>query len=181
MSSPSSNIPVSAPSRRRRILVGVRAASTVVLLVALYYLLPLSTRPGGMTLVTLVLGLVLIAALIVWQLRAIVHARHPGLRAVETLAVVIPTFLLMFAAGYFVASEAQPAAFSEVLTRTGALYFTITVFATVGFGDISPVSDGTRIVVCLQMLLDLLLLGIVLQAILGAVRRGQARAASTEE
>jgi voltage-gated potassium channel len=104
--------------------------------------------------VTPLIGLAAIAGPIIWQIRAIVQARHPGLRAVETLAVVIPTFLLLFAAGYFLASEAQPAVFSEPLTRTDALYFTITVFATVGFGDISPVSEGTRIVVSIQMLAD---------------------------
>jgi Ion channel len=128
--------------------------------------------------VTLLIGLAAIAGLIIWQIRAIVQARHPGLRAVETLAVVIPTFLLLFAAGYFLASEAQPAVFSEPMTRTDALYFTITVFATVGFGDISPVSEGTRIVVSIQMLADLLLLGLVLQVFSARCAEGRRAPAS---
>jgi hypothetical protein len=162
------------------VLVGVRAAATVILLVVAYFVLPLSLRPGASTLVTLLAGLTAITALIVWQIRAIALARHPGLRAVETLALVIPTFLLLFAAGYFLASEAQPDAFTEPLTRIDSLYFTITVFATVGFGDISPASEATRLVVAVQMLLDLLVLGLVLQAVLGAVRRGQARGAPSD-
>jgi voltage-gated potassium channel len=148
-----------------------------VLLVAL---LPLSPRPDAQTLAILIGGLVGIGVLITMQVRAIVRARHPGLRAVETLAVVIPCFLLLFAAGYFLASQARPESFSEPLTRVDALYFTITVFATVGFGDISPVSQGTRLVVCVQMIADLLVLGLVLQAVVGAVRRGLARTRGPE-
>lgn len=168
----------SRPSRGRVVLVAVRAAATTATLVLVYFVLPLSTRPDAVTLVLLVAGLVALGVLIVWQTRAIVRARHPGLRAVETLAVVIPAFLLLFAAGYFLASQAQPESFSEPLDRVDALYFTITVFATVGFGDISPVAAGTRMVVAVQMLADLVILGFVLQAIVGAARRGIARGRS---
>jgi hypothetical protein len=175
MSTPVVVDPVVRPPRRRVLVVVTRAALTVVVLVALYYVLPLTTRPGGSTLVALLVGLTAITGLIVWQIRAIVSARHPGLRAVETLALVIPAFLLIFAAGYYVASQTDPAAFSEPLSRSDALYFTITVFATVGFGDITPVAEGLRLVVAVQMLADLLVLGLVLQAVLNAVRRGQER------
>ncbi len=171
----------SRPSRARMVLVGLRAAATTTILVALYFVLPLSMRPDMATLALLLAGLVAIGALITWQTRAIVRARHPGLRAVETLAVVIPAFLLLFAVGYFLASQARPESFSVPLTRVDALYFTITVFATVGFGDITPVSAGTRMVVAVQMLADLLVLGFVLQAIVGAARRGMARARSSGE
>lgn len=170
--------PTGRPPRRRVIVVAIRAALTVVVLVALYYLLPLTTRPGGYALLSLLAGLAAITALIVWQIRAIVRARHPGLRALETLALVIPAFLLVFAAGYYMASQADPAVFSEPLTRSDALYFTITVFATVGFGDISPLAEPLRLVVAVQMLADLLVLGLVLQAVLNAVRRGQEKNAA---
>lgn len=171
----------SGPSRTRMVLVGLRATLTTTFLVTAYFVLPLSPRPDANTLAFLVVGLVAIGVLIVWQTRAIVRARHPGLRAVETLALVIPAFLLLFATGYYLVSQARPESFSEPLTRIDALYFTITVFATVGFGDVAPVSQSTRLVVAVQMLADLLVLGLVLQAIVGAARRGIARARGTEE
>jgi voltage-gated potassium channel len=65
--------------------------------------------------------------------------------------------------------------FSQPLTRTDALYFTVTVFSTVGFGDIVPRSEVTRIVLIVQMLGDVALLGAGARILLGAVRRGQQR------
>ena len=64
----------------------------------------------------------------------------PGTRAcaVEALAAAIPLFLLAFAAAYLRMADADTGAFSEPLSRIDALYFTITVFSTVGFGDRIP-------------------------------------------
>ena len=38
----------------------------------------------------------------------------------------------------------DPGSFTEPLTRTDSLYFVVTVFATVGFGDITPLSLSAR-------------------------------------
>ena len=45
---------------------------------------------------------------------------------------------MVFASTYFVMERVSAANFTQPLTRTGALYFTVTVFSTVGFGDITP-------------------------------------------
>ena len=52
-------------------------------------------------------------------------------------------------------SITSASAFSEPLSRTDALYFTTSTFATVGFGDITPVSQLARGVVSVQMIADL--------------------------
>ena len=65
----------------------------------------------------------------------------------------------MFAAAYVKLDSTQAQAFSEPLSRTDALYFTITVFSTVGFGDITPVADAARVTTMIQMLGDLLVGG----------------------
>ena len=59
------------------------------------------------------------------------------------------------------------------LTRTDSLYFTVTIFATVGFGDITATSQVARVVVIAQMLLDLLVLGLVVKVFVGAVEIGR--------
>ena len=57
----------------------------------------------------------------------------------------------------------------------------VTVFATVGFGDISAVSSVARVLVTVQMVGDLVLIGLVLRVFMTAVDRGRRRAAEREE
>ena len=69
--------------------------------------------------------------------------------------------------------RASAAAFTQPLTRTDALYFTVTVFSTVGFGDIAPKSEAARVILIVQMLGDLAILGAGIRVLLGAVQRGR--------
>jgi voltage-gated potassium channel len=125
--------------------------------------------------VVLVVGVALLAGMIVWQVRAIERLTYPGIRAVQSLASTT-AFLLLFASTYYILSLGDPETFTEPLTRTDALYLTVTIFATVGFGDISAKVETARLVVTAQMLLDLVVLGLGIQVILGAVKRGKANA-----
>jgi hypothetical protein len=120
--------------------------------------------------VWLVIGLLLVGVVVFRQTRRILAADFPGLRAVEGLAVIVPLFLLVFAALYLSLSQARPSTFSQELDHTRALYFAITVFSTVGFGDITPTTDSARIVVSLQMLLDLVVIGVVVRLLINAAK-----------
>jgi voltage-gated potassium channel len=95
--------------------------------------------------VILVAALVLLAAAAAWQLRLILRATYPGVRAAEVLATTVPLFLLLFASAYFTMGRAAPADFSQHLNRTDALYFTVTTFSTVGYGDVTAVSQAARL------------------------------------
>ncbi len=128
-------------------------------LVVLYYLLPLDRPLDTGTAVRLLIGLLVFAGLTVWQVRAIAGSRYPGLRAFEALGLIIPLYLLLFASTYFLMERASAANFTQPLTRTDALYFSVTVFTTVGFGDIAAKSETARVVLIVQMLADLALLG----------------------
>ena len=166
------------PPRRRTLAALLRALLTSVVLVVLYYWLPFTGVVGASTVALLAAGLALFAAVITWQVRAILRSSYPGLRAIEALAAAIPLFLLLFAAVYVKLDEAQARAFSESLTRTDALYYTITVFSTVGFGDITPVATPARVTTMLQMLGDLVVVGLVLQVIVAAVKQGREQRAA---
>jgi hypothetical protein len=170
---------VSRPSSTTRarflVLAVVRPVLTVVGLVAAYYLLPVDRRLTGWALVALAGGLLVVVGLIVWQIRLILRSAFPTLQGVQALAIVVPLYLLLYANVYFLLAHNVPASFSEALTRTDALYFTVTVFATVGFGDVAPVTEAARLLVTAQMIANLLLLGVALRVILVAVQRGRDR------
>ena len=161
--------------RRRVALALLRASLTATVLVVLYYTVPVSGAMDASAVVLLLGGLLVFAVIITWQIRAILESSYPGLRAVEALASAIPLFLLLFALVYFKMADLQAQAFSEPLNRTDALYFTITVFSTVGFGDITPVTQPARVVTMVQMLGDLVVVGLVLQVMLGAVKASRQR------
>jgi voltage-gated potassium channel len=168
-----------AGTTRRLMVRGLlRASLTVTVLVVLYFTLPITGSLDGSAALRLVVGLLVFAGVITWQVRAVLRSQYPGLRAVEALAFAIPLFLLVFAVAYLRMADADAGAFSEPLSRTDALYFTITVFATVGFGDITPKTDLTRVATMVQMLGDLLVVGLVLHLMVGAVKAGLQRRAA---
>ncbi len=148
----------------------VRSIASAIVLVVLYYVLPLDRLARVPLAVTLVVALLLLAGASVWQLSLILGARYPGVRAAEALATTAPFFLLLFASAYFTMGRTNPANFSQHLTRTDALYFTVTTFSTVGYGDITGVSQAARLLVVAQIILDLLVLGLGLKLFVGAVR-----------
>ncbi|MGP4051896.1 potassium channel family protein [Streptomyces sp. 2A115] len=168
---------------RRRLLLSVaRSSVTVVLLVVVYYLVPLDQGLGIGTAIALAVSLALFAGMVAWQIRTITRSVYPRLRAIETLATAGPIFLIIFSAAYVLLSKNQADPFSETLGRTDALYFTVTVFATVGFGDITPVTGTARVLTMVQMLVDVILVGVVARILLGAVRVAEeARPASSGE
>ena len=168
--------------RRRAWLrtVAVLALAWAVL-IAVYYLVPagvVPTRrhPGADTFVHLGIAAALFAAILAGLARRIVAAELPELRAFEALGVVIPLFLVVFASTYLSLSNSSAVMFTEQLNHTRALYFTITIFSTVGFGDITPKTDLAQIIVSIQMLLDLAIIGVVVRMLLNAAQVSLARA-----
>ena len=163
--------------RRRRWLIArglSRAFATAILMVVLYYTLPLGHLSDVSLGAELSVGVALLVGVITWQVRTIERAKYPAIRATQSLAVITPLFLLFFASTYYILSADDAATFTESLSRSDALYLTVTIFATVGFGDISAQTESARLFVTVQMLLDLVVLGLGLQVFLGAVKRGKA-------
>ena len=164
------------PSRGDTWILGLRAIGQVLLSVAIlgamYFLLPTQDPGQGSDLPWLLLELCLFAVVVALQIPAIIHARFPVLRAAITLGVLVPLYLLVFARLYLSSSLSDPGAFSEPLNHATALYFTVTVFATVGFGDIVAKTDTMRLVVTAQMVINLIVVGAFIRVLVSAARRG---------
>ncbi len=160
--------------RRRLVVFAVlRSVATVALVLALYFLMPLGGGTNVEKITKLILGALALTAIIIWQVRQISRSNHPVGRAVEALAFSVPLYMLLFAATYFVMAHTTPAAFGTPLSRTDAMYFSSTVFTTIGFGDITAKSEAAHLVVTAQMWLDLVFLGLVLRVVTQAIKHSQ--------
>ena len=170
--------PAQAPAPRSAVVAaGARLLSQTAALVALYYLLPLDRTISRAAVTWLVLGLIAFVVLVTVQVRSILRSSYPALRAVEALSTAVPLFVLVFASTYLLLAASQPGAFNEPLNKTDALYFAMTVFSTVGFGDIVPRTEAARLTVTLQMVGNLIVLGLLARVVVGAVQLTRQRQA----
>jgi voltage-gated potassium channel len=151
--------------RKALLVTGLRAALSAGVLIATYYLVPVDHRHHGHGLAyDLGIGMRISVAVVIFitvlalEIRAITKAEHP-------------IFLLFFSWTYLTMSNSDPSAFAGGrMDKTTALYFTVTVFATVGFGDITPLTGLARLLTTFQMLADLAVVVVVIRLILGAAR-----------
>lgn len=122
--------------------------------------------------------MLVLGVLLVCRVTQVTRSPFPRVRAVEALGTTVPLFLLLFAASYVAMSANDPASFTEPVDRVDAAYFAVTVFATVGFGDITAVTQPARVVTTLQMVTGLVLVGLIARVILAAVQEGRSRKGS---
>ena len=170
------------PNMRRRLALGtaLRSLSIVVVLLVIYYLLPLD-RPAAVLIVGWALaGTLALVGAIAMQIRAIRTAEYPVLRAIESIALAVPLLVVIFASTYLLLADADPDAFSEPLNHTDALYFTLVTLATIGFGDISAVSQPARVTVMVQIVANIAVLGVALKLIVGVARMSAHEAAARQ-
>jgi voltage-gated potassium channel len=168
-------VTIDAGGRRAILGTVLLSAVSVCLMVAAYYAAPLDRPLNRGTGLLLGAALLLFAVLVAVQVRGILRSRRPRLRAIQALIMGVPLLIVVFAATYCTVDAQQPGAFSESLSRTDGLYFTVTVFATVGFGDISPVTQLARVLVTLQMVVGLLTVGVIAKVVFGAVQVAETR------
>jgi voltage-gated potassium channel len=161
----------------RRAIVGtlLRSAAGSVVLVVAYYQAPLDRPLDAATKWLFLVALLVFAVFMAFQLRQIVRSDQPRLRAVRALSTGLPLLVVVFASTYCTLAGQDPDAFTEPLSRTDGLYFTVTVFSTVGFGDIAPVTESARVLVTIQILVGMLVVGLIAKLVVGAVQLAVAR------
>lgn len=163
------------PWGRAEVRSALRSLLVSAVIVVGYFTLPFTSPLTANTIAFLAAGLLLVAGLLVWQVRAIRVSSYPRVRAFATVAITLPLFLVIFAIAYHLMSRADATNWSEPMSRLDALYFTVTTFATVGFGDINARSATARAVVTVQIILDLVLIGLMTRVIVRAVQEALGR------
>ncbi len=157
-----------------RELTGV-VARTVLLIVVVVFLLSWLPDDPNVRAFGVITGLLIVTAMYIFfflrQLQAVRKSQFPNIRAAEAMLSTGILLLAIFANIYVGISLADPAAFTEVLTPFSAMYFALTVLATVGFGDIAPNTVQARGVAMAQMVLNLVFIGVVVRVFASAAKR----------
>jgi len=166
--------------RWRPVLTVARLAAVLAALTIVYIEAPWDGRLD-LSLGAQLLGwLAVLGLAVVMEVRVVLRSRRPWQRAAEGAVLSIALLLLPFASAYVLLDQTDPTSFSEPLTRLDGLYFAVTVFSTVGFGDITPVTETARILVTVQILVDLLMIGVITKVLLGAAQLQNRRLRTTD-
>ncbi|MEZ5179102.1 MAG: potassium channel family protein [Acidimicrobiales bacterium] len=165
------------PRQHRRALAGVALRVTAMTAVAftVYGFMPVTDVGNAGVFVRLVACLLAFFLAIGWQVRSILGSAQPRLKAAEALGTAVVLLIVIFAYSYLTLSVSDAGSFTQPLGRADCVYFTITVLATVGFGDIAPVTSVARLVTSAQMVLDLVVIGLVVRVLFGAAQQEVAR------
>ena len=161
-------------SKTARMLV--RSALTVIGLLALYAVIPVpgQREPLWFTLTMALAGLAFLAyAFITLAQRAQRSTDDTAIR-LEALVAVLYAFVVFMSLVYL-GLASSPGQFDELHTRVDALYFTMSTIATVGFGDVHATGQAARLVVTVQIFLDLIFVGLVARIILPSLARQRAQ------
>ena len=153
----------------------LRTLLSIGLIVGIFILVMPRDIANGEAALELLIAIALVIALICWELYRTISDPYPEVRAATGLMVLVTAVVITFALVYATMSEVNPAAFTEPLTKSDAIYYTVTTLSTTGFGDITAVSSSARWVVTGQMLFDLVLLVGLARVFILAAKAGRAR------
>lgn len=163
--------PLVLPSARDSLVMVLRPMAIVTAVLLLYALTPVNAGPAAVAAVLSSLASIgLLLWIVVRQTRRIARHAEPAVAAIEALALLGTLFVLSFSMTYVALSASDPASFSQPVDKVAAIYFSMTIMSTVGFGDIVAVSDIARMTVVVHMIANLVLIALVVRIITGVAR-----------
>jgi voltage-gated potassium channel len=144
----------------------------VVALAAIYIWVPV-VKSDESPVSLIVFGAIALMVYLALMSAAVVRlasAKHPVAEGVLLLTIMATLLILTFSYAYLSLDAGDVSAFTETLSKTSSVYFTVTVLSTVGFGDITPTTDVARMTVTGQMLLGITLLSVGVRVIVQSAR-----------
>jgi hypothetical protein len=144
--------------------------TVLVGLLVLYYALPMEGRLWPIGAIAGPIAAIGLAPLTRRHLRRVLVSERPFVDVALALSIIAEVLILGFATTYWILATHSPDQFEDLVTRTDSLYFTVTVLATVGFGDVHPVGQLARAVTTLNMLTNLVILAFSVRLLTWAAR-----------
>ena len=124
------------------------------------------------------IGLLIIVGsvpLTVKRINRVGTSHEPYLEAGLAVVMMIALIVIGFASIYAALSR-HGEEFADIHTKLDAVYFTVTTVATVGYGDLAPSGQIARAVAIIQMVVDILVIGVAARlAMRVAARETEAR------
>lgn len=135
-----------------------------------YYAVPISERGGELVvgLVVAIVAVVLVAWAILGQYRRQLQGEEVA--SLQSLALLAVLAVSLFSLGFLLLQDASPEEFVGLVTKTDALYFSLSSISTVGYGDVHAAGQTARVLVSVQLVFNLIFL-----AALGSIFTGRLR------
>lgn len=167
--------------RRALLVIGVRMVLAAGALLLAYWLVPLRWFDEGWTAFAVLLaGLGWYLFLVVRRMTRLRYSLQPMADLGEALIVIVLTLVTVFALTYAILSRNIEGAFNVPLDKHSALYFSMTVTTTTGFGDITATATNVRDVVTFQMFVTLLILALAVRGLTAAAQYGRKHQTGTD-
>jgi hypothetical protein len=164
-----------AAHTRRAVRKTLWTVLTIVVPIVAYFVMPLDREFGKLLAVVLVVGAA--AALIpmsIHQARLVLRSDDPLFDAMRCIVSALVFLVISYSSAYFVLATSYDDQIKGIETKLDAIYFTMTIMATVGFGDITATGQAARAVVTGQMVINLAVLAVALRVVSWALKeRGE--------
>lgn len=144
---------------------------TIVVPIVVYFLIPLDREFGRLwALMLVVFAAAALIPISIRQARMVLRSDDPLFDAMRCIVSALVFLVVAFSSAYFVLATNYDDEISGLHTKLDAIYFTTTIIATVGFGDISATGQAARAVTTGQMVVNFAVLAVALRVISWALK-----------
>lgn len=148
----------------------LRLAAILVVILVLYFTVPVTFELGASDVVQVVVSLVALTLLAIAVLSEVRLQLMDADRRIDGLVLALMISVLGFALGFYVMAERSPEQIFGLDTRLDSLYFTMTTLLTIGFGDIHADGQAARALVLVQMVFNVVIIATAASTINTRVR-----------
>jgi hypothetical protein len=142
-----------------------------VLVMTLYFAVPVEADPKGGPLLRGILSVLVFAGLAVAVLTQVRLSMADESRRLDGLVVGILAVWVVFSFTFYALAMHQDDQVAGLHTRVDSLYFTASTMLTVGYGDVHATGQLARVLVLLQLLFDVVFVAAAASTLNSHLRR----------